>query len=187
MNWSGLINYEKLFKIYSMKKVYIFLISFIISEHAFTQKTAEPTNQFTVMGLVSNPVIFSISDLKKEKISEIGDFKVTNHLGEFKKEYKNVKGVKLIDLLKNINITASSPKVLSEYYLVCKASDDYTVVISWNELFNTEIGDSFFIVLEADNKSHVEASERILLIATKDFKTGRRHIKGLKSIEVKRI
>lgn len=178
---------RELFKIYSMKKVFIFLVSFIISAHAFSQKTAEPTNQFTVMGLVDKPMIISYSDLQKEKIILIGDFKVTNHLGEFKKEYKNVKGIMLMDLFKNINITSSSPKVLSEYYLVCKASDGYTVVISWNELFNTEIGNSFFIVLEADNKTLEDASERILLIATKDFKSGRRHIKGLQSIEVKRV
>ncbi|MEO5581168.1 MAG: hypothetical protein ABIR66_00635 [Saprospiraceae bacterium] len=68
-----------------------------------------------------------------------------------------------------------------------KANDDYSVVVSWNELFNTEIGNSFYLVVEADSKSQKDAPEKILLISTKDFKTGRRQVKGLKSIEVKRI
>jgi hypothetical protein len=137
--------------------------------------------------LLDKPLTVSYEDLTKEKIVTIGDFKVTNHLGEFKKEYKNVKGVRLLDILKKISITATSPKLLSEYYLVFKASDGYSVVVSWNELFNTEVGHSFFLVVEADNKSQKDATEKILFISTKDFKTGRRHIKGLENIEIKRI
>ncbi len=103
-----------------------------------------------------------------------------------KKEYKNVKGVLLTDLLKDVHITVESPKQLSEFYFVFKATDGYTVVFSWNELFNTETGNSVFVVVETDGKSQQTAPEKILLISTKDFKTGRRHIKGLQSIEVKR-
>ena len=68
-----------------------------------------------------------------------------------------------------------------------KVSDGYSVVVSWNKLFNTEIGNTFFLVVEGDNKSQKDGSEKILLILTKDFKTGIRHMKGLQSIEVKRI
>ncbi len=170
-----------------MKRATLILALIFISIIGFSQKTVEATSQFTVMGLVEQPKVISYSDLEKQKIVEIGDFKVTNHLGEFRKEYRNVKGVSLLDLLKDINITATSPKLLSEYYLIFKASDGYSAVVSWNELFNTEIGNSFFLVVEADNKSQKDSSEKILLISTKDFKTGRRHIKGLQSIEIKRI
>lgn len=112
---------------------------------------------------------------------------MTNHKGDFRKEYKNVQGVKLLDLIQDLKLTESNPKLLSEYYLIFKASDGYSVVVSWNELYNTEIGEAFYIVVEADGKSLQNSSESILLISTKDFMTGRRHIKGLKSIEVKRI
>lgn len=169
-------------------KTLSFTIFFVFSiTFGFAQKSVESTNQFTISGLVDKPKIINFTDLQKEKSIEIGDFKITNHAGEFRKEYKNVKGVPLLSLFKDVNITAESPKVLSEYYLVIKASDGYSVVLSWNELFNTEIGNSFFIVMEADGKSQAESNERILLIATKDFKTGRRHVKGLQSIEIKKI
>jgi hypothetical protein len=170
-----------------MKKLILLLFLIVTSTIINAQKTVESTNQFTIIGLVDKPKIVTYSDLEKEKVVEIGDFKITNHLGEFKKEYKNVKGVSLLSFIKDVNITASSPKLLSEYYFILKASDGYSAVISWNELFNTEIGNTFFLVVEADNKSQKDGSEKILLISTKDFKTGRRHIKGLQSIEVKKI
>jgi hypothetical protein len=170
-----------------MQKTALFIILLFLSEIGFSQKEIISTNQFTITGLVEKPKTVSFSDLEKEKVVDIGDFKITNHLGEFKKEYKNVKGVSLLTFLKDITITSSSPKLLSEYYFVLKASDGYSAVVSWNELFNTEIGNSFFLVIEADNKSQKEGTEKILLISIKDFKTGRRHIKGLQSIEVKKI
>jgi len=170
-----------------MKKIIISILLLVVSVTGFSQNKIETTNEFTVTGLVDKPITISYPDIEKQKIIDIGDFKITNHLGEFKKEYKNVKGVLLLDLLKDISITTASPKLLSEYYLVLKASDGYSVVVSWNELFNTEIGTTFYIVTEANNQSQKDAPEKILLIATKDFKTGRRHIKGLQNIEVKRI
>ncbi|MEP7321879.1 MAG: molybdopterin-binding protein [Saprospiraceae bacterium] len=170
-----------------MNKLIVLLSLIIVVRSGISQETIESTSQFTVFGLVEAAVTITFADLEKQKTTDLGNFQVTNHLGEFKKEYKNVKGVPLLSLLNNVKITASSPKLLSEYYLVFKASDDYSVVVSWNELFNTEIGNSFFLVVEADSKSQKDAPEKILLISTKDFKTGRRHVKGLKSIEVKRI
>ena len=167
-----------------MKTIIISILLLVVSVTGFSQNKIETTNEFTVTGLVDKPITISYPDIEKQKIIDIGDFKITNHLGEFKKEYK---GVLLLDLLKDISITAASPKLLSEYYLVFKASDGYSVVVSWNELFNTEIGNTFYIVTEANNQSQKDAPEKILLIATKDFKTGRRHIKGLQNIDVKRI
>lgn len=172
-----------------MKKTSIFLLllTLFYAKTVLAQKKVEPTTQFTISGLVEKPKTITYEDLEKLNIVSIGDLKITNHTGEFRKEYKNLKGVSLLDVFNDVKITADIPKLLSEYYLVLTASDAYSVVISWNELFNTEIGNSFFLVTEANNESLKNASEKILLIATKDFKTGRRHIKGLQSIEVRRI
>lgn len=158
----------------------------LVSNIIFAQ-TVESTNSIKITGLVENPIEITYQKIEKSKIVDLGNFKITNHAGEFRKEYKNIKGVALIDFLKEIKITASSPKVLSEYYFIFRASDGYSVVASWNEIFNTEIGNTFYIVLEADGKSLKDSSEKILMIATKDFKTGRRHIKGLQTIEIKKI
>lgn len=170
-----------------MNKLIIFLSIMFVYSVGSSQEMIDSTNQFKVFGLVESPFTITYADLEKQKTTDLGNFKITNHLGEFKREYKKVKGVPLLSLLDHPRITASSPKLLSEYYFVFKARDGYSIVASWNELFNTEIGASFYLVVEADNKSQKDTAEKILLIATKDFKTGRRHVRGLQSIEIRKI
>jgi len=170
-----------------MKKLFVILCLQFITACVFAQETVKPTDEFTIIGLVQKPITITLSDLSREKTVSLENFKVTNHLGEFKKEYKNIKAVPLLPFLQQAAIISSSPKVLSECYLVFRCSDGYSVVYSWNEIFNTEIGKSIFIITEADNKKLSDSSDRILVISTMDFKTGRRHLKGLASIEVKRI
>jgi hypothetical protein len=166
-------------------KIILFLV--IVNFDSIAQKPILASDEIKVFGLIENSFNLSFSKILNEKATEIGDFKVTNHLGEFRKEYKNLKGVQLINLLSELKIKSPSPKELSEFYLIFRGSDGYSVVFSWNEIFNNESGQFIFIVTEADGKSLAEGSERILLISTKDYKTGRRHIKGLTSIEIKRI
>jgi len=168
-------------------RICLLALALFTQQIGFSQEKAVPTNQFVVKGLVDSVLTISYADIAKQQAVAIGDFTVTNHLGAFKKAYKAVKGVPLLAMLHPLVITTTNPKLLSEYYLVFKASDGYAVVVSWNELFNTVVGNTFYLVTEADGKPFDTATERILLINTKDFKTGRRHIKGLQSIEVKRI
>ena len=170
-----------------MKIFSLFLILFCVATFSFSQETIKPTDEIKIFGLVEKQVTIKFSDIAKENTVALENFKVTNHLGEFRKEIKNIKGVPLLPILQRVNITSPSPKVLSEYYLVFRCSDGYSVVYSWNEIFNTEIGKSIFVITEADNKKLAESSDRILVISIMDFKTGRRHLKGLESIEVKRI
>lgn len=170
-----------------MKRIFLFLVLLSIRFLLFSQKPIVPTSSFTVFGQVAKPLTVTLADLKKEQTVRLDSFKILNHVGELRKEYKGIKGVRLLDVLKNVTIKSPDAKTLSEFYLVAKASDGYSVVISWNELFNSEAGKSFILVTEANGKGEQDAPERILLIAAKDLMTGRRHVKGLASIEIKRI
>jgi len=170
-----------------MKNFSLFLILLCVATFSFSQETIKPTDDIKIIGLIEKPVTITFSDIAKENAVSLENFKVTNHLGEFRKEIKNIKAVPLLPFLEKVVITSSSPKVLSECYLVFRCSDGYSVVYSWNEIFNTEIGKSIFVITESDNKKLSESSDRILVISTLDFKTGRRHLKGLSSIEIKRI
>jgi len=70
---------------------------------------------------------------------------------------------------------------------VFTATDGYKVVFSWNEIYNAEAGNNFFILTEMDGKRIEKMDQRILFISIADFQTGRRFIKGLEKIEVKRV
>ena len=164
----------------------ILVAAFFISGQMVLGQKLTPTASFTISGDVKSPVTIQIGDLKKWAVVNIGDVTITNHLGEKKSEAKGLKGVLLKDVLGSVEINAESPKVLSEYYFVCKANDGYTVVYSWNELFNTGVGDAAYIVTEKDGKSASSMDDAVLMISPKDFKTGRRHVKSLTTIEVRR-
>ncbi|MEO5581167.1 MAG: hypothetical protein ABIR66_00630 [Saprospiraceae bacterium] len=96
-----------------MNKLIILLSLIFVIRSGISQEMIESTSQFTVFGLVEAPLKISYADLEKQKAIELGKCKVTNHLGEFRKEYKNIKGVSLLPLLNNLKLSVSRPKLLS--------------------------------------------------------------------------
>lgn len=169
-----------------MKKIVLIFIFSLLISFVFGQKEIKPTTSFTISGEVKSPVTIQTGELGKWTPQPIGDVIITNHLGEKKSEAKGLKGVLLKDVLGSVEIDAESPRVLSEYFFVCKANDGYTVVYSWNELYNTTTGNTAYIITEKEGKPISDMTDAILMVSSGDFKTGRRHLKALSSIEVKR-
>ena len=167
---------------------YIFGFLFLcISLAGFAQNNIPPTDIFFIEGKVKPGKPISLRDLSSYQSYSIDSIVITNHLGERRSSLKAVKGVLLKDILNKIEIDAESPKVLSEYYFVCIASDNYKVVFSWNEIFNTDTGKSVYIITSQDGKPAAETDTRIALISPKDQMTGRRYVKGLQRIVVERV
>ncbi len=162
------------------------LLFSVISISGFCQKESERTTSFVISGEVKSPVTITLVDLAKHPEISIGDVVITNHLGDKKSEQKALKGVLLRDVLQKAEIKSESPKFLSEFYFQCKATDGYLVVYSWNELFNSAVGESVYLLTSKNGKSISDLEESILMISPKDYKTGRRYVKALTSIEVKR-
>ncbi len=171
-----------------MKRFAFFVpLCFCLTVSAQEKNKITATSQVTVTGAVKQEKIITISDLIQMPAQTIGSIMITNHTGAERGIAKDLKGVLLKEVLKDIDFVAESPKNYSELYLTCMASDGYKVVLSWNELFNTESGNHLFIVTEKAGKPMQEMDENILLIAPKDFTTGRRYIKGLQKIVVGRV
>jgi hypothetical protein len=158
----------------------------LIAGSAFCQKKNDPTKSFLITGEVQSEKKITIEELANFRESSLGDVTITNHLGEVKNQQKKLKGILLRDVLEKVEIKSESPKVLSEYYLVCKATDGYTIVYSWNEVFNNPAGESIYLVTSKDGVPATELEESILIISPRDYKTGRRYLKGLTKIEIKR-
>jgi hypothetical protein len=169
-----------------MKTRLMFVLLFA-SSLIYGQEKTIPTSDFTISGQVKAELKVSLTDFSSYEVKNIGDVKITNHLGAEKSIAKGMKGILLKDLLNKVEFQAENPKVLSEFYFSCVASDGYKVVFSWNELFNTETGNHVFIVTEKDGIKAADLPERILLISTTDFKTGRRYLKSLAKIIVERV
>jgi len=97
---------------------------------------------------------------------------------------KSVKVVLLKNILDSVVFQYKRPRMLNQYYFLFVASDDYKIVFSFNEIYNTEIGNNLYIVIEMDGKKIQEMDNRILLLSTKDIKGGARNIKSLSKIVV---
>ena len=113
--------------------------------------------------------------------------RIYNHAGAYRSTLKGINGVMLKDILKDIAVGEESPKVLSEYYLVCIATDGYKVVFSWNELFNTAVGDNVLVVTNINEATNGAQHDELALISSEDYATGRRYVKQLKTVKLVRV
>ena len=155
-----------------------------LSAPVFAQEVLKPTSSFSISGKVDKAVTITMDSLKQYPLKEMGSFKITNHLGDFKHQDEHLKGVLLKDVLRNTVFSVGSPKLLSQLYFVCSAADGYAVVYSWNELYNTPVGDQVFILMEKNGKTAVQLPENIQMASMLDFKTGRRYMHNLNKITV---
>ncbi len=167
-----------------MLKMKYLLIALIFG--TFTAK-AQESKQFTIEGKVKRTLTVNLADLKQYKTVSFDSITVFNHLMQHKGSIKNVKGVLLKDILAKVEIDTDSPKKLSEFYLVFTATDNYKVVYSWNEIFNSPTGNQLLVLTSYD--THAAKAEKgiIAIITPSDFATGRRFVKGLSKINILQV
>ena len=169
-----------------MQKLFFFLL-LLISLLGWGQSKNTPTDAFTVSGQIKKEIKFSLPDLEKYQPRNIPDFVITNHSGKTHGEAKKLKGILIKDLLKEVEFQEENPRLLSEFYFAFIAADNYKVVYSWNEIFNSSTGDNVFLVTSKEGKQLKEMEDRILIVTPTDFRTGRRYVKNLSRIEVHRL
>ncbi len=151
------------------------------------QENVPVTNQISIVGKIKNNVVFSLKDAKDFTINSLDSMVIYNHLQQRKRVIKNIKGVLLKDVINKAVVDETSPKRLSEFYFTCISADGYKVVFSWNEIFNTEVGNHILIVTEAGGIKGEMMPDRMLLLSAEDIATGRRYMKGVEKIIVERV
>ena len=170
------------------KKISHLLLVFLFAAGmAYSQENVPPTDKFVIEGKVKNSFGFSLDQAGQYKTTGIDSIVIYNHLLQRKRVIKNIKGVLLKDIIDKAVIDISAPKLLSEIYITCVASDNYKVVFSWNELFNTDIGKHVMVITESDGKPAKDGQDRIAIISTADQATGRRFVKSLSKIIIEQV
>ena len=158
----------------------ILLLGFITAKAQSTSET------LAIAGLVESPLSLKISDLQQMKVVEGTNFKVVSTSGEIRKEFKTYKAVLLKDLLDKAKISLQNPKEKGKLYFVASATDGYTAIFSYHEIFNNLTGDNVLVVFEVNGKP-IDKDGAFILISATDKITGARHIKWLSTVEVKKI
>ena len=169
-----------------MKKIF-FAFLLLACLPALAQRQMERTAQFTISGWVSHPLTVTIAEIKALPQMPIGDITIRNQKGEEKRTVKDARGVLLKQFIEKAAVNAGDkPKELNAVYFVLTASDGYINVYSWNELFNNDLGNHVYIVTSEDGKSADDMDDSILVVSSTDTNPGRRHLKCLSKIDVKK-
>ena len=155
----------------------------LAAQPLLAQDQSQTTVAFTVTGKVKSEKTFSVSQLQQFPAVSL---KNINTSCSPKKEdiVKSVKGVLLKNILDSVAFQYEKPRMLNQYYFLFVAADGYKVVFSFNEIYNTEIGNNLYIVTEMDGKSMELMESRIMLLTTKDIRSGTRNMKWLSKIVV---
>ena len=145
------------------------------------------TKVLTVGGRVNQPLSLTLEDLAKLPSQTLADIPVRGKNGEVSRILKAYTGVKLTDILSAAGLVSSEPNDLKKTVFVATASDNYKAVFSWNELYNSMVGDGVLVLYARDGKPLDDDEGRIALISTTDRHTGPRHVRWLKDIRVQKI
>jgi len=143
------------------------------------------SKEVKVTGDVVNPLTLTVDSLKQMNVKVLKDLKIVCQTGLTKDSVESTKGVLLTDILEKAKIAQQEHKDRN-FYIVARASDDYKATFSWAELFNNPTGEKVYVLFEQNGQPLKEKGEMIV-VSLSDTKTGPRHVKWLKSIEVKRV
>jgi len=151
-----------------------------------TPEAQTTSESFTISGEVLKAETIDIAKLSGYTQVHLDSLRIYTHDMQPKGLMKNIKGVLLKDILSAIPFNNENPKVLSEYYIECLATDGYIVLFSWNEIFNSETGKHVMIVTSKNGTNASQQDDRIALITPTDQSTGRRYVKWLNRIIIRR-
>ncbi len=171
------------FVLMNLMKRFCLSVVFLFWVLSLSAQTATPSTSILVTGKVKKEKTFSLADIRALKIRELGNLN-TSCSPRRKEESKNVKAVLLKELLDSVQFDAQSSRLLNQFYFKFVATDGYTLVYSFNEIYNTETGNHLFIVVDKDGKPIEEIENRILILTTSDLKQGARNMKHLEKIVV---
>ena len=137
------------------------------------------TTSISVTGAVEHTMTLGVEDLRAFPTQKVNEVPLVCQTGANLGKLENFKGVRLRDIIERAKVVAPGHNDVKKMVVIAGASDGYKVVFSWSEIFNSPVGDGVYVF--ADDEG------RIAMISTKDLRTGPRHVKWLKDIEVRKI
>lgn len=171
-------------KLFSIINILLCVVN-LSSAHPVESPGKFVTESLSVYGEVKNKLDLSVKDLKQMSSQTIKDVPIISKHGT--KVIKSLKGVLLKDILDKAEVVSRRPGDTKRMYIVASASDGYKAVFSWNEIFNSPLSEGILVAYEK-NQADLDIKEgKLLLLSSKDFMTGSRHVRWLKTVEVRKI
>lgn len=140
-----------------------------------------------VTGMVEHPLALTVADLRQLPAAAGGKLDVTRHNGDKAETISSYRGVRLRDIIDRAVLDAPGHNDVKKLAIIATATDGYAVVFSWGELYNSPAGEAVVVYFEKNGKALDENDGEIALISARDIRTGPRHVKWLKAIEVRKL
>lgn len=145
------------------------------------------TERITISGAVKNRLSLDPAALREFPPQKVGEVPLVCQSGADKGKLENFRGVRLTDILDKAEIVAPGHNDVKKLAIIATASDGYKAVFSWNELYNSPVGEGVMVFFEKNGQPLGDDEGRIAMVSSKDTRTGARHVKWLQDIEVRRI
>ena len=166
-------------------RLILFLPAFLLLIICFSAQ-AQQSSRIDLTGLVKHSTTITVDSLSQMSVKMGGPVNIVGSTGQVRRVITSFRGVLLRDLLNRAGIDMPNPKEKGKYYVVARATDGYTAVFSYNELFNNPTGQQVFVLFDENGKPIAEDGAFVLLAAN-DTVTGARHVKWLNQIEVGKV
>jgi len=153
-------------------------------------QSAHDAATLTVKGSVERELVLSIDELKRFPVHAMDDVRVVRDSAaatasqEVGRRYT---GCLLRDVLDRAKLVERNRFDLRRSVVIATASDGYRAVFSWAELYLSPIGEGVLIVYQRDGAALTEDEGPLALVSFKDTRPGPRHVKWLRSLEVRVI
>lgn len=157
------------------------------AEHKPVDPSQYVSTQLAVSGAVEQPLVLRAGDLKKFPPAQIVELVRPPRANVPGDREQRLTGVRLRDVLDRVKVKTSSHNDLKKMAVIAGATDGYKVVFSWQEIYNSPLGEGMLVYFAKDGAPLGAEEGQIALVSLKDTNTGPRHVKWLRDIEIKKV
>ncbi|WP_346320365.1 molybdopterin-dependent oxidoreductase [Chitinophaga sp. YIM B06452] len=158
----------------------------LITATAFSATPPDTTHQVMVKGLIRHAFTCTLNNVDAFRPETRNNLDIVCSSGETKKVLRSFTGISLKNILDSAGIIMERRKDRGKYYIAIKATDGYTVLYSWNDIYNNPTGDNVYLIYR-ENGQPITEDGLFVMICANDKVTGPRHVKWVSSIEVGRL
>lgn len=144
------------------------------------------SERFSVSGTVKNGFELSVDELRKFPRQDMREIDVVMEPMATAGKKEHLKGVPLRTLLEKA-VIVSPDRDLRKIIIVAKSVSGQLAIFSWVDIFDSATGDGVLVFFERDGKALADDEGRVALISSKDTNLSCRHVRWLKSIEIRHV
>src|SRR5215471_3985247 len=165
------------------------VLAFAAAAFLHASAAAEPASAtLTIKGSVEHELSLSIDDLKQLPVQRLEDVRLVREAGGSSSSPETARryaGCLLRDVLDRAKPVEKNRMDFRKSIVIVTAGDGYRAMFSWAELYLSPIGDGALVVYERDGRPLPDSEGPLAVVSLKDTKPGPRHVKWLKSIELR--